>query len=531
MFPAEPQHTRQVGYKALKLLNFISWTPHRDRARSGRPRRDCSGPARARRIAPLVLALLSVLAPVSARAIWPFDRRDYPDPRTDLGAACAEILSRSIRIQTVSPEGRERPLAELLVRVAGQEGLEARLIETPSSGEGVGRAAAWVRLKGSGKRPPVVLLSHLDVVPADTREWTVDPFEGVTGGGYVVGRGALDAKGVAVVHLFTLIELAARGTELDRDVILLATPDEEAGGRQGAGFLVRQHRELLGGAEFLLTEGGGIRLGPGNARHVWGVTVAEKSPCWMRVTARGTPGHSSTAPEDAAVPRLIGALYRGRRLETEVRAVPEVARMFEALVPLAAPEDQEGFADLAFALRWDTGFRARFLADRGRRALVRNTVAITVLKGSPRTNVVPAQALAHLDARLLPGDSCEDFVDLIRSVMSAPGVSVEPILSFRSRTSPVDTDLFRAIRAVASEIDPDAVVIPRVIGGFTDAHYFRDLGIVAYGFVPRWLPPAESQSIHGPNERISIENLERGVRTLTRILERLAGPPDAQERQ
>ena len=156
---------------------------------------------------------------------------------------------------------------------------------------------------------------------------------------------------------------------------------------------------------------------------------------------------------------------------------------------------------------------------------MRNTLAITVLQGSPSTNIAPAEAYAHLDTRLLPGEKCEDFVALIGDAVAAPGISVEPILSFGSRSSPVDTPLFDAIRRVATEFDPAAQVIPRVIAGFTDAHYFRDLGIVAYGFVPRWLAPAETQGVHGPNERVSVENLTRGVRTLSRILEELAGAP------
>jgi len=205
--------------------------------------------------------------------------------------------------------------------------------------------------------------------------------------------------------------------------------------------------------------------------------------------------------------------------------VPEVQTMFAALAPYAAAEDRSALADLSSALQNDPAFRSRFLADRGQNALVRNTVSITVLQGAPKTNVLPAEASAHLDARLLPGERCEDFADEVRAAIEDPGVSVDPILSFNARSSPVDTSLFHAIEQVAAEIDPSAIVVPRVIAGFTDAHYFRDLGIVAYGFVPRWLPPQESHGIHGPNERISIQNLERGVRALVRILEKLGRSP------
>jgi acetylornithine deacetylase/succinyl-diaminopimelate desuccinylase-like protein len=418
----------------------------------------------------------------------------------------------------VNPPGDERPLAELLVAVARREGLEARVVETPSQGSERGRAAAWARLAGDGSKPPIVLLSHLDVVPAEPNGWAVDPFGGLVAGGYVVGRGALDAKGLAVTHLLAMAQLRDRNVELSRDVIFLATPDEETGGRNGAGFIARRHKDLLRGAEFLLTEGGGI-LESDRGPNVWGVAIAEKAPCWTRLTARGTAGHASTGGLHGPVPRLVAALERLRRMQTEVRVVPEVARMFRELAPLAEPEDRAGLANLAEALALDETFRHRFLADDARAALVRNTVAVTVLQAGSSPNVVPEEARAELDVRLLPDERCDEFLEQLRGVVADPSIRIDPILAFETRSSPADTELFRSIERVAAEIDPGARVLPRVIAGFTDAHYFRELGIVSYGFVPRWLPPSETRGIHGPNERVSIENLERGIEATVKILE------------
>jgi acetylornithine deacetylase/succinyl-diaminopimelate desuccinylase-like protein len=473
-----------------------------------------------RRAWALALGLAIGTAPVSpAHAIWPFGGGDHPDPSEDLAGAAASILGEAIRFRTVNPPGDEAPLAAYLTKVLRRHGVEARVVDTPPGDSGEGRAAVWARVPGSGRGRPIVLHSHLDVVPAAGAEWAVDPFGGVVGGGYVIGRGALDAKGIAVVHLLTLVELAQRARPLDRDVILLATPDEETGGADGAGFLVRERRSLLHDAEYLLTEGGGILVPESGAPAIWGVAVTEKTPCWIRVVAHGTGGHASTEPVDAAVPRLVAALERVRTHETELRVVPEVARMFATLAPLAAESDRAALASLGPALSRDAAFRERFLADRGQNALVRNTVSITVLSGALKTNVLPEEASAELDARLLPGESCEAFTAGVRETIDDPMVSVEPILAFAARSSPVDTELFRAIVRVAAEVDPGALVVPRVIAGFTDAHYFRDAGIVSYGFVPRWLPVSESRGIHGTNERISTQNLERGVRTLVRILE------------
>jgi acetylornithine deacetylase/succinyl-diaminopimelate desuccinylase-like protein len=367
-----------------------------------------------------------------------------------------------------------------------------------------------------------VLLSHLDVVPASADEaWDADPFAGVRREGEVLGRGALDAKGVAVVHLLALSELVRKRARLARDVILLATPDEETGGRDGAGWIAQQRPDLLLGAEFLLTEGGGIHVDPGGGPDTWQVAVSEKSPCWLRVSTRGRSGHSSVPDPEAAVPRLLNALDRIRRRETPLHVVPEVARMFRALAPVAPPEDATGFSNLADALAFDAGFRRRFLAEPAYAALVRDTVAITVLRGGPRTNVVPAEAAAHLDARLLPGRHCEEFSRELAGLAAGTGAELQTLLSFSSAGSPVETPLYRAIAATARERDPRALVVPRVLSGFTDAHYFRELGITAYGFVPRWQRRGDQRGVHGPNERISVENLERGVQTLVAILEQL----------
>jgi len=459
------------------------------------------------------VATILACAPTPARA--PSTADDAP------GYDAADMLARAIRIATVNPPGDEAPLARLFVELLRDAGVEAELVETPAAGSRVGRAAAWGRLRGRGRRPAIVLLSHLDVVPANPQEWSVDPFAGERVGEYVVGRGAIDAKGVAVVHLLAVAELARRGVALDRDVIFLSTPDEELGGELGAGYLVRERKDLLRDAGYLLTEGGGVLVRDEGEATVWGVAITEKSPCWLRLESRGTPGHSSVPGRDAAVPRLIAALYRVQNQEAPVRVIPAVAAMFAALAPLAPEEDRPGFANLASSLELDPAFRARFLSNLQYAALVRNTVTPTVLEGSPRTNVVPAVATAQLDARLLPGESCTHYSDQLRTVLADPGITIERILHFSSESSSADTPLFRAIERVAARTDPESLVVPRVLAGFTDAHYFRAQGITAYGFVPRWYSVDDLRSVHGPDERVSVANLERGVATLIAILKEL----------
>jgi acetylornithine deacetylase/succinyl-diaminopimelate desuccinylase-like protein len=442
-----------------------------------------------------------------------------PPHSEDLRSAAAALLARAISFDTTNPPGNERALAEYLARALEREGIETRVVPLP--GPESPRAALWARVPGRGTRPPLILLSHLDVVAANEEGWAVDPYAGVEGGGTVVGRGALDAKGVTVMHLFTLVELAQRKQPLERDVILLATPDEETGGALGAGLVARQHPELLRGAGYLLTEGAGILPGEAGEPDVWGVAFTEKTPCWVKLTARGVPGHGSTANEGAAGQRLVRALSRVLDLPHELKVTPEVAKMFAAMAPLAPKDERRHWRELRGALALNPKFRERFLADPGRRALVQNTTAVTMLHGSDSPNVVPAEATATLDARLLPGESCPAFVDRMATAIDDATVDLAITLDFPAAASATDTPLMTAIERVAARSQPKGFVVPRVISGFTDAHYFRSLGITAYGFVPRRLRLQDSLGIHGPNERVSLDNLELGVKTTVAIVEEL----------
>jgi len=433
----------------------------------------------------------------------------------------AELLSEAIRIETVNPPGDERRLAEFYSKILSGAGIETRVVATPNGDSTIGRAAVWGVVRGSGKARPIVLLSHLDVVPAERDAWRNDPFAGIRDGDFVIGRGALDAKGISVVHLLTLLELANRDHPLKRDVIFLATPDEETGGIDGAGFLTREHPELLGGAEYLLTEGGGILNRGSGEPALWRIGITEKSPCWLRVVSRGTPGHSSVPPLDAAVPRLIAALDRVDRMELPIVVVPEVERMYRALAALAPPEDATGYTDLARYLAEDPAFRHRFMTLRFQAALVTNTLTVTVLEGSTRTNVLPAQAVAHIDARLLPGESCERFTRRVEAAIADPSIHTEVLLSFETGSSSPDTPLYAAIEAIAARSDPPAYTAPSVTIGFTDAHYFRNLGVTSYGFVPRAVRREDLEGVHGSNERANVGSLANAVSALIEILEEL----------
>jgi len=192
------------------------------------------------------------------------------------------------------------------------------------------------------------------------------------------------------------------------------------------------------------------------------------------------------------------------QLLTLIELARREIRLARDIIFLATPDEEAGGIDAAY-----------------NNALVRTTLSVTVLEASPRTNMLPTKAVAHLDVRVLPGASCQETTETVRRVVDDPKIRVETLLSFPAKSSSVETDLFRAIGRVARRLDSEAIVVPLVIAGFTDAHYFRELGITAYGFVPRWFSPGEARGVHGPNEHAHVENLGRGVETFISILQEL----------
>jgi len=250
------------------------------------------------------------------------------------------------------------------------------------------------------------------------------------------------------------------------------------------------------------------------------VAVAEKTPCWVKLIARGEGGHGSTPPAQTAVTRLIRALDKLRRYRTGVRLVRPVEEYFAALAPLEREPLRSKLAHLSEALE-DPAFLAEFTRNPRQNALIRNTMTPTVLEGSQKTNVIPEDASAQLDCRLLPGERPAEFLALLREVIADETIRVETLLSFPASSSDSTSGLMAAIRKLAATDLGGAPVIPSVIPGFTDSHYFRDHGVASYGFVPFVLSEDDEKTVHGINERVSVENLRDGVRRLVALLRAL----------
>lgn len=409
-----------------------------------------------------------------------------------------------LHINTTNPPGNEVETMRWFARIFQTEGIP---FDTAVSA--AGRGNIWARLKG-GNQPALVLLHHMDVVPADPKYWTVDPFGVTTKDSTIFARGALDTKTLGIVELEAFLALHRSKVPLDRDVIFMATADEEAGGNFGAGWVVKNHPEAFKGAGLLLNEGGEGDLGE-NGQLSFGIEVTQKTPFWIKLTSVGKPGHGSTPPPASAVNRLIRALDRLQTYEFAPRVVPAVKTYFAAIAP-SAPDKWKAFMADPAKIIADRNTLMEFQIEQQEIAgLLRNTCSITMLNASNKVNVIPPEATAQIDCRLLPDQDRDAFLKEFTSVINDPSITVEPIIAFSAAVSGTDTPLYRAIVDIIHRNYPTASIAPAVSTGFTDSHWFRDLGIASYGFAPFVIPASQAGGVHGNDERISIENIRKGT--------------------
>ncbi len=470
--------------------------------------------ARRTRRARIAFAAAAMMLGVAMLARPAAAREPKPIPWDPITAEATDLLSQYIRINTTNPPGNEIDAANLLKGKFTADGIPS-VIYKPAPG----RAVIAARLRGTGKhRKTIVLLSHMDVVPAEAKDWRVDPFSGIVKDGEVWGRGALDDKGPGVAQLMALLAIKRAGILLDRDVLFLATGDEETGGKLGAGWIAEHQRDLLADAGYVLNEGGEIRL-ESDGHRVYAVAVTEKTPLWIRLTASGPSGHASTPPEQTAVSRLIRALNKLLGYQQPIKIEPVVEREFRRRGAL--DHRPGGSRDLRKALK-DPAFARQFLSVPTQAAMVRNTITPTVIAAGQKTNVIPSTAYAEIDCRLLPSEDALDLLHNIRQTIADDSIRIEEILNFPAAASPEKSDLMTAIQTLASRHDAKAMVIPTMLTGFTDSHYFRQLGLIAYGFTPLEIAPEQERTVHGANERVSISNL-RGAIERTAALLRIMG--------
>jgi len=412
-------------------------------------------------------------------------------------------LQDFIRVDTINPPGNETRAVEFIGNILDEEGIDYQTAESVP-----GRGNLWARLEG-GDEPALILLQHTDVVPADPAYWTTDPLSGEIRNGYVWGRGALDMKGTGISQLATFVSLHRAGIALNRDVILIATADEEAGGLFGAGWLIENHPEIFEGAGLLINEGGGGE--DTDKGRVFSVEVTQKVPVWLRLTAVDEPGHGSMPNATSSVTRIVDALSIIKANPSPPRIVPAVDAMFQSLAQSAAPEWADAYANMPAAVK-EPGFMSKLQEHSAfLHALTRDACSITRFEASNKINVVPPEAWAEIDCRILPDKPSDVFVDEMRELINATGVEISVIMAFTPAVSSTNTPLYRAIESVTAERHPGSRVMPYVESGFTDSHFTRDLGIASYGFDPIVVDPQEWSRIHGNDERVSVDAFKRGV--------------------
>jgi len=428
-----------------------------------------------------------------------------------LGDDAVTLLQEYLRIDTTNPPGNESRAVDFFARILAREGLDFETVET-----GPGRGNIWARLKG-GDEPGLVLLHHMDVVSVDPESWDVPPFAAEIHDEHVYGRGALDMKSQGIIHLLALLELHRSGRPLNRDVLFLATADEEAGGNFGMKWISENRPDVLADIGFGMTEGGaGSIVGK---QQIFSIEVTQKIPLWLRLEAAGTPGHGSTPRVNSSVTSLLEALDKFRAHRFEPRMISSADRYFKNIAPQFSGKMQTAMQDMRTAITDETFMRRLQETLPNLFALTQNTCAITRLEGSNKINVVPPRAAAEIDCRLLPDEDIDQFIARVVDIIDDPSITVIKKLSRAPRESSTNTILYRAIQKHIASNYPDAVVTPGVSTGFTDGQYLRGMGIATYGFAPFLLPVTDLSGYHGNNERISVENMRRGTLQLLQILQ------------
>jgi acetylornithine deacetylase/succinyl-diaminopimelate desuccinylase-like protein len=457
-----------------------------------------------RRLALLPFVLPAALgaqsrAPAPARAIdWPAIDRE--------GVA---LLRDYLRVNSTNPPGSELAAARFLRDFLAKEGIEARILDTLELGPG--RANLYARVKGNGSKRAIALVHHMDVVPATANTWTAPPFSGELRNGFVYGRGALDMKGEGVAQLMAVVALKRGGVPLSRDLVIVANADEELGST-GALTFADKHADLLRDVEFLFTEGGTNSVRNDTVRFR-GIGVAEKRTFWQRLTVRGIPSHGSRPTRNNPVPRLVAALDRLARYETPLHVTPGVERYFRDISRDYPEERRRWLQDVRAALN-DPRAREWILSDVYWNAILRNTISITGLQGSNKTNVIPAEASADVDIRLLPDQDPDSVLATLKAVVGDSAVTFTPLIipkaPFESSTS---SEFFRAVERVSQLRDSGAFVTSTMLTGATDRPMYRRLGIQVYGLDPFRTNDVEWQhGVHGNDERISVVNFLSGIR-------------------
>jgi acetylornithine deacetylase/succinyl-diaminopimelate desuccinylase-like protein len=471
----------------------------------------------------LTICIFLLALPIGARRQSSSTQIEPSTSKPDWSAVDAEAIAKLreyLRIDTTNPPGNETRGVEWYAKILDAEGIPYQ------TGEGTpGRGNIVARLKATASNetlPAFVLLNHIDVVPANRKYWTVDPFAAEMHDGYIWGRGASDMKGIGVAQLIAFLELHRLHVPLKRDVIFLATADEEDGGASGARWVVEQHPEWIAGAGSVVNEGSGARADKDGKPVYFGVGAFNKTPAWLKIVATGNAGHGSVPIPDSSVNRLIAAVEKLRLYKPALELTPAVER---ALKSTARYEQEPWRSWLQNIATWIHAPEARAELEKEPRylALLTNTISITGLTGTDKINVIPPEASALLDCRLLPGWTAERWVAELQRVIGTDHLRIDILQSHPSSPeSSLDTPLHKTIEESVKALFPGAGVADTTSTGFNDSYFFRVKGITAYGFVPFAMRADDSGRAHGNDERLPVASFTDGVHLMWEVVSRFS---------
>lgn len=428
-----------------------------------------------------------------------------------------DILSRYVQIETTNPPGKELAGAIFLQELLRKEGLPAQVLESQPE-----RGNVYSILKGNGNLLPLILLHHIDVVPAEAEKWKYPPFSGKVIDGEVWGRGTLDCKSLGVVELMAYFLLAREGFKPQRDIVYLATADEEAGGKWGVKWLFENHPDLMR-AEYVINEGGGLGMVLGQ-RHVYTCQTAEKGICWLKLIFRGKPGHGSVPHDDNCVVKMAKAIERISKYRSPLRRTLTTENFIKGIAEeLDFPRS---FFTKQLLNPLLSGRVEKYISDAGLRgmvgAILRNTFVPTVVQAGQKTNVIPSECSCQVDCRILPGVEPEMVRGEINELLAdLKDYEVEILETSPASESPMNNPLYQSIEKVLRKLDPQSKLLPTMLTGATDSRIFRNKGVAAYGFQP--MTPVDKLAeylgrVHGHDERISADCLVFGIRVLYELL-------------
>lgn len=459
-------------------------------------------------LAAAVLILL-VFVPLQAQAPLP----DFAKAQE----AAVQTLQALVRIDTSNPPGNESKVAEYLKAILDQDGIASEIVALEP-----GRGNLIARIKGSGKKKPLLLMGHEDVVGVERDKWTVDPFAGVIKDGYLYGRGAMDDKG-GLAPMFEVFRLLNRQkARLDRDVIFLAEAGEEGGPPVGIEFLIEKYWPKIE-AEFVLNEGGGIHLRENKVQYV-GVQTGEKNPRGIKLVAKGISGHGSMPRMDNPIWHLAMALAKIGDYQPPMRLTETTRIFFQRLAKISPPDEAFLFTHLEDPgigqMVQETLRRSKNASFLLYNSMLRDSISPNMIKGGIKVNIIPAEAEAMLDVRLLPGAQRDHLIQDLRQLINDPAVeilaedwnSIPP-----SPTSDLNTEMFHALEKTQAAMFPDAVTLPLMSTGGTDSAPLRAKGVQAYG-IGSATSDEDEERLHGNDERLSIEALGKFVEYVYRAV-------------